>query len=317
MMRCSCHGLHGCVPVAPRITSNLVASSSSWRRRSTMAVAASANVSQRPVRTSISDAISSPTRWSSSGVPRAPAWSSSKRFTSPSVSGSRMANSSSTATVKSRPDSNPSRPLLICSSGLSFCVSPTGRKYQSGYAFPAPEPLRGAAGGGPPPAALPGRKGEERAELRGEVVHVPAREGGELAVLRRVLLLDPGGDLGEARVARDERRRAARRRLGRHHAESLREDGRGHAYVGERPQVRQVAVLERAREEDGAPRGRGLERGALRPEADDDRPGVHALQRREQEVDALLAAQLPSEDDRRALARQEALEPLGVPGIRV
>ena len=95
-----------------------------------MVIAASAKVSHRPVRTSISEAISSPTRCSSSGVPAAPACSSSKRLTSPSVSGSRMANSSSTATVKSRPDSNPSRALEICSSGLSFWASPTARKYQ-------------------------------------------------------------------------------------------------------------------------------------------------------------------------------------------
>ena len=42
-----------------------------------------------------------------------------------------MANSSSTATVKSRPDSNPSRALEICSSGVSFWASPTARKYQT------------------------------------------------------------------------------------------------------------------------------------------------------------------------------------------
>src|SRR5687767_10191468 len=284
MMRCSCHGLHGCVPVAPRSTSNLAASSSSWRRRSTIAAAASENVSQRPVRTSISEAISSTTRCSSSGVPRAPACSSSKRFTRPSVSGSRMANSSSTATVKSRPDSNPSRPLLICSSGLSFCASPTGRKYQSGYALPAPEPLGRAAGGGAQPATLRGRESEQLAELGGEVADVSAGKRGQLAVLGRILLLEAGGDLGETRMARDERRRAARRRLRRHHPERLREYGRRHAHVGERPQVREVAVLEGACEEDGPSHRRGLERRALRPEADDDRTGIHPLERREQEV---------------------------------
>ena len=56
-----------------------------------MAAVASANVSQRPVRTSISDAISSPTRWGSSGVPTAPAATSSKRLTGPSVWRSRIA----------------------------------------------------------------------------------------------------------------------------------------------------------------------------------------------------------------------------------
>ena len=65
----------------------------------------SANVSQRPVRTSTSDAISSPTRCGSSSVPRAACWTSSKRLTSSRVPGSRSANSSSTATVKSGPSS--------------------------------------------------------------------------------------------------------------------------------------------------------------------------------------------------------------------
>ena len=77
----------------------------SCERRSAIRAAASANVSQRPVRTSTSDAISSPTRCSSSALPFAAACTSSKRFVSSSVSGSRIANSSSTATVKSVPPS--------------------------------------------------------------------------------------------------------------------------------------------------------------------------------------------------------------------
>ena len=68
----SCQRLHGCVPVAPSRTSKRPASSRSWRRRSAIAAAASANVSHLPVRISISDAISSPTRCSASGVPRRP-----------------------------------------------------------------------------------------------------------------------------------------------------------------------------------------------------------------------------------------------------
>ena len=83
MIRCSCQGLQGWVPAAQRSTSKRPASSRSWRRRSPIVATASANDSQRPVRTSISEAISSPTRCSSSSEPRAAACSSSKRFTRP------------------------------------------------------------------------------------------------------------------------------------------------------------------------------------------------------------------------------------------
>ena len=93
------------LPRAPRMRScrgepipSGSASARSWSRRSASSAAASANVSQRPVRISTSEAISSPTRWPSSAVPGAAACSSSKRFVRSSVSGSRSANSSSTAT---------------------------------------------------------------------------------------------------------------------------------------------------------------------------------------------------------------------------
>src|SRR5205823_4857389 len=111
-------------PTAASAIPSPPARSSSWARRSPTFAAASAKFSQRPVRTSTSEAINSPTRCSSSGVPWAAAWSSSNRFTSESVSGSRTANSSSTATVKSVPFSYASRARRICSSGVSFCASP-------------------------------------------------------------------------------------------------------------------------------------------------------------------------------------------------
>ncbi len=126
-MRCSCQGLHGCVPVAPRVTPSEPASSASWARRSPRRVEASSKSSQRPVRISTSEAISSPTRCSSSGVPAAAAWSSSNRFVSESVAGSRIANSSSTASVRSVASSYCSRAVRICSSGVSRWASPTGR----------------------------------------------------------------------------------------------------------------------------------------------------------------------------------------------
>ena len=74
------------------------------------------------------EAMSSPTRCPSSSVPCAAAKSSSKRPTISRVRGSRMANSSSTATVKSRASSNCSRARRSCSSELSRWASPTARK---------------------------------------------------------------------------------------------------------------------------------------------------------------------------------------------
>src|SRR4029077_16352572 len=125
MIRCSCHGLHGCVPVAPSATPRGSARSRSCCRLSPRIAAASANESQRPVRTSISEAISSPTRCGSRSVPSAASWSSSNRLVRSSVSGSRSANSSSTATVKSGTASNDSRELASLSWSPTRCSSPT------------------------------------------------------------------------------------------------------------------------------------------------------------------------------------------------
>ena len=67
---------------------------------------------------------------------------------------------------------------------------------------------------------------------------------------RRVGLLEPGGDLREPGMARDERRTAGRGGLGGDHPERLREDRRDHAGVGQGEQVDEVPVLERAGEQD-------------------------------------------------------------------
>src|SRR5205823_4813260 len=129
MIRCSCHGLQGCVPVAPSAIPRGSTSARSCCRRSPRSAAASANEPQRPVRTSISEAISSPTRCGSSSLPLAASWSSSKRLTRPSVSGSTSANSSSTATVKSGTASNSVRDRASISSYPSRCSSPTREAY--------------------------------------------------------------------------------------------------------------------------------------------------------------------------------------------
>ena len=70
-----------------------------------------------------------------------------------------------------------------------------------------------------------------------------------MAKVSRVGLLEPGRDLGEARVTRDERRAAARGRLGGDHPERLRKDRRHDGDVGERKQMDEVAVLERPGEQ--------------------------------------------------------------------
>ena len=134
-------------------------------------------------------------------------------------------------------------------------------------------------------------------------------------MLGRVRLLEAGGDLGQARVPRDERRRPGRGGLGGDHPERLGEDRRNDADVRKWKQVHEVAVLERAREERPR-RRRGLELGAVVAEADDHRAGVEAAQRLEQEVDALVADQLAEVDDRRLVAGQELGEALGVPLVR-
>src|SRR5262245_43097115 len=102
MIRCSCHGLHGWVPVAPSMASFPPASANRRERASRCFAVASAKFSPRPERISISERISSPaTDSTSTGSSWARSRSSSKRWSSESVRGSRIANSSSSPTVKS------------------------------------------------------------------------------------------------------------------------------------------------------------------------------------------------------------------------
>src|SRR5262249_35279694 len=150
-----------------------------------------------------SEAISSPTRCSSSGVPCAPALNSSKRLLSSSVSGSRIANSSSTATVKSVPFSYASKAERTCSSGVSFCASPMARlQYWRQQAFrharPAPASHRRAPRrrAERPPLRLWQR--QQHRELVAQLRHVAVREARQRRALRRVLGLEPRCDLGES-----------------------------------------------------------------------------------------------------------------------
>src|SRR4051812_21413120 len=320
MMRWSCQRLQGCVPVHASATPTECASSWSCARRSTIFSAASANVSQRPVRTSTSDAISSPTMCSSSGVPCAAACSSSKRLLSSSVSRSRIANSSSTATVKSVPLSYASNAERTCSSGVSFCVSPMARlRYWRQEAFrharPTPARERGTPSRVAERRALLRRQCEQRRELVAQLCDIAVREARERRALRRILRFEAGGDLGKTGVACNERRHSRRGGLGGDHAERLRED-RGHDRdVAQRKQRHQVPVLERTGEERPL-RPERLQLRAVVAEADDHGLHFEIVERLEQKLDALVVDELPEVDDARLRPREELGKALGVPVVR-
>ncbi len=116
MISCSCQGLHGCVPVAASSIRRSAASLNSRARASRWRSVASAKFSPFPERISISERISSPaTDSDSAGSDADASFSSSKRWSSDSVSGSRIANSSSIPTVKSVEASNASWTRAISS----------------------------------------------------------------------------------------------------------------------------------------------------------------------------------------------------------
>src|SRR5919201_1683637 len=325
MIRWFCQGLQGWVPMAARAMPRPAASSSSWARRSPIFAAASAKLVQRPVRTSTSDEISSPTRWASSGVPWAAAWSSSNRLTRPSVSGSRTANSSSTARVKSCPLSYASCAKRICSSGLSFWVSPTAERTLVGEGLeqshrdtlPAPACDYGAAGGFAHCAVIVLWERQQCGELAGEVVAVSGCEARELAVLSWVLGLEPFGDLGQPGMAGDERQRAAAGSFRGNHPEGLGENRRHDRHPAERDQVDEVPVLQRPGEQ-GSRRRDPLQLVAVVAEADDDRSRLRLDfgQRVEEDVDAFVVQQLAEVENGRLVALEPGLEPLGVSLVR-
>ena len=130
-----------------------------------------------------------------------------------------------------------------------------------------------------------------------------------------VLLLEPGCHLRQPRVACDERRRARSCGLGGDHSERLGEDRRHDGRVGERQQMNEVTVLQRAGEE-CARRRCPLEHRAIGAEADDDEARIDSLHRLEQHLHALLLDQLPEVDDRRPGLSEESGEPICVPVVR-
>ena len=128
----------------------------------------------------------------------------------------------------------------------------------------------------------------------------------------RILGSDAGSDLGKTGVMRHEGQRSRGGRLGRDHPEGLREDRRDDGHVGERDQLREVPVLERAGEE-RAGRGERLQLVAVVPEAHDDGPRVEVAERLEEDVDAFVAHELAEVQNLRLVAGEEGLEPFGVP----
>src|SRR5205823_11744783 len=246
--------------------------------------------------------------------------SSSKRLTRPSVSGSRRANSSSTATVKSGTSSNAARDRVSISPYPIRCSSPTGKAYLcarrvdqegSGDNLPAPTPFHRAAGGETELAPALGGQCEDRRETLAQGSGVARGEREERGRLRPDLLAEAGRHLGKAGVRRDDRQHAGRRRLGGDHPERLGED-RGHdGDVAERQQVPEVAVLERPGEE-RADRSERLELLAEVAEADDDGARVETRDRLEHDLDTLVLDQLPEVDDGGPLGGEETGEACGV-----
>ncbi len=62
--------------------------------------------------------------------------------------------------------------------------------------------------------------------------------------------------------------------------------------------------------------GHGLELPPVVPEPDDDRPGIDAPERFEEQVHALVAKQLPEVQDRRAVGPEELGEAVGIALVR-
>src|ERR671914_616409 len=116
MIRCSCHGLHGWVPVAASRAPRSEASRNNRARASRWRSMASPKPLPRPERISISDSISSPaTDSASTSSAAAASLSSPKRCASERSPESRMANSSSSPTVKSSEASKTSLAVAMSS----------------------------------------------------------------------------------------------------------------------------------------------------------------------------------------------------------
>ena len=116
---------------------------------------------------------------------------------------------------KSVPPSKAARAFASTSCQVPRCSSPTpGKRTPSPDrreqtlcdACPRPALLDGAAARISKGFVVGGREGEDRLKLPAKVGSVAPLEGDEMAKALGELLFDPGCDLGQAGVARDERR---------------------------------------------------------------------------------------------------------------
>ena len=143
-----------------------------------------------------------------------------------------------------------------------------------------------------------------------------------MPVSGRILPLERGGDLGQAGVPGHQRGRPAGRSLGCHHAERLGEHRWGDAHVGQGPQMREMAMLQRAGEHDAVTGRRRqladlrLQVRPLRAEAHDDSARIDPGQCSDQQGHALLRAELAHVQHGGLHPRQKPPQPLGVALVR-
>ncbi len=336
MIRCSCQGLHGCVPVAPSAIPSESQSASTCERRSASFRAASSKLSQRPVFTSTSEAISSPARCVPSSLP-----SSRRLDVLEAVDEGERGGIEHCELLLDR--EREVRALLELLAGevdllvraelllvahLPLDGSRRDEAFRSSSLesaqdlgcdmIPAPARDRGAACGRPQARAWSAADSPRIASSF--AARSPASSFSKLVRNRssgRVLGLEPRGDLGEARVARDQRRRAAGGRLGGDHAERLREGGRRDRHVGEGVEVHEVAMLHGAGEQHGEIarlRARAPSRMSPQPTITQRAPTLR--QRVDEHMGALLAAHPAHEDHGGPVAREETLQALRVALVR-
>ena len=243
MMRWSCQRLHGCVPVpAEREAAGRARHPCSWLRRSCHRrrrggeVGRSGRCAPRPWTRSARRRCS--VRGRSPWRGREELFEAVRRARG--SRGSRSANSSSTASVKSVPDWNSAwfrSEELLARRRAARHPCPAEGSREPRQPTGGEQPLRDF---GPRPArdGRPARGGAQLvAARRGSSEDLPQAWGAAPrrfrsrtprggAAARRVGRLEPGRDLGEARVARDERRGARSGGLRGEHPERLREDRR-------------------------------------------------------------------------------------------
>ena len=208
------------------------------------------------------EAISSPTRSSSSSEPTTACWSSSNRLASPSVSGSRIANSSSTATVRSVPHSMRCARGGAVPPGSGVRVAHRAEAYfENGSSRRSAIRVQLQSASTAPRAASPRSRRVSRGSASSSRSFAASSAALPFSKAARCAQC-PEGTRPRSRPRPRRGPSGARRSadtprggLGGDHAKRLGEDRGHHGNVGERQQMHEVSVLERAGEE--RPRRRG------------------------------------------------------------